>query len=107
FETLRDDDLEGISSTNVFLNSFDAFDEMRATGSLLRLNSFPISTLLRRTKDGIEPAFKSSDVAHRAGVCCSCFFIANVRGCDDVDLLAHMIKGEYAIEEHEHAVGNL
>ncbi len=47
------------------------------------------------------------DVAQGAVVGGAGLFGGNVGGGDDVDLMAQVIEGEDAIEEHEDAVGNM
>src|SRR5207248_9764093 len=76
-------------------------------GSLLRSDGLAIWSFLCGAKAGIESLLKQSDIADSARVGLRRLFVTNIGGSDDVDLLAHVIEGQKAIEEHEHAVGNL
>ena len=54
-----------------------------------------------------ELALDSSDVAQGAIIGLTGRFGGYVGGGDDVDLVAEVVEGEHAVEEHENAVGNV
>src|SRR5260370_12942376 len=51
--------------------------------------------------------FNGGDIACGAVVSLLEGSLAHVRGSDDVNLGAHMVEGQQAVEEHESSIGNL
>ena len=113
---LRENDLENIAGANVFLGAADAIEELGlgsagaglelCIGTPGRAPRLHIKRCERFPANG-EFALDLSDVAKGAGVGGSGRLGGHVGGGDDVNLVAEMIEGENAIEEHEDTVGDV
>ncbi len=60
---------------------------------------------MRRTQTGCQLLLEHSDVSDRAIVSAARALTRNIRGGDDVNLVAQVIESQHAIEEHQHAIG--
>jgi hypothetical protein len=58
-----------------------------------------------RTQTGGQLLLEDSDVSERAVIGAARALARNIRGGDDVNLVAQVIEGQQAIEEHQHAIG--
>ena len=50
--------------------------------------------------------FDSCDVSNRSIEGESWVFAGNIGSCNDVDLVAQVVKSQQTVEEHQYAIGN-
>src|SRR5580658_7917237 len=60
---------------------------------------------MSRTQTSGQLLLEDSDVSERAIVSAARTLARNIRGGDDVNLMAQVIESQHAIEEHQHAIG--
>ena len=60
---------------------------------------------MRRTQTGGQLLLEDSDVSEGPVIGAARTLARNIRGGDDVNLVAQVIESQQAIEEHQHAIG--
>ncbi len=61
---------------------------------------------MKGPQTALQLLFQHGNIGDSAIVGAARAFAGNIRHCDDVDLMAEVIEGEQAVEEHQDAIGN-